>query len=238
MFGESFSSLSEKEKTIFEFISSNTFLVSKMSLKELSLNLDISEYIISKFCKKINLDNFDNLIDILKEFSKNTQEKCENIFTANKNIIESYLHRINEIEITNLSKLILEYRKLRVICPDSSKLIGKYLEQKLSTFDIDVITSPSAKSSLRKIKDINLVLYIAESIDQNEIRLSMDLLSDKTLILLSNTLTKDIHDKSSIFVNIEGNKLVENYNTRCSGNYFIFIDLLVCKIIELINTKF
>lgn len=237
MFSESIHSLSDKEKVIFEFISLNTFLVSEMNLKDLSLYLNVSEYLINKFCKKLNLDNFANLSNVLKEFSKHTQQKCENIFMTTKEIMESYLSRMNEIKISDLSKLILDHGKICIICPESSKIIGKYLEQKLSTFDINITTTSSPKTSLKRIADINLVIYIAESINENEIRECMDLLSNKSLIILSNTMVKDIHDKSFMFVYIEGNKITENYKIRCSGNYFVFIDLLICKIIELINAK-
>lgn len=236
MFNDFYNSLSEKEKYIFDFISANTLLVSKLSIKELSLKLNVTEYSINKFCKKINIDNFDNLNSILKIFSKNYIDSSNYIFKNSLEIFSSFIEKINEIKIQKIADLILKYNSVSILHSESSKIISQYAEQKLKSLNLGISTTSSQKN-LSKNKDIDLIIYISVNSDETSIKNTLKNLNEKITIIISDTILKEAHDKSHVFFYIDNNKIFNNFNISSDSLYFILIDLIISKIIELSNSK-
>lgn len=236
MFNDFSSSLSQKEMYIFEFISSNIFLVSKMSLKELSLKLNVTEYSINKFCKKINVDNFGNLISILKDFSKGSMDSSNYIFKNSIEMFSVFVERFDEIKIEEIANLILKYNSFCILHSDSSKIISQYAEQKFKNLNFKISTSSTPKN-LSKNKNVNLIIYISVDSDELSIKNTLKFLSNKIVITISDKLFKEVHDNSHIFFYIDSNKIFKNFNLTSDCLYFVFLDLLISKIIEASNSK-
>lgn len=236
MFNDFLTSLSDKEINIFNFISSNFISVSKMNIKELSLKLNVTEYSINKFCKKINIDNFDNLTSVLKELSKSSIGTSNHIFKNSIEIFSKFLNNINESQIIEICKLILENKSVSILYSESSKLIAQYLGQNLEYLGIESKTTYSVKQILRQT-NIQLVIYITTSLEESTIENRLKYLNNKTVVVISDTMIKKIHDAVSLFIYIENSKLFKNFNVYSNSLYFIFSDLLISKLIELINNK-
>lgn len=236
MFGDFLNSLSEKEKFIFNFISCNISQVSQMNIKELSLCMNISEYSINKFCKKINLDNFENLISILNECSKTILSNKNKMFNISKDLLNNFVKNINETHVNLISDFLFKYQKVSLLFSESYKIIAQYFEDKLKQLNIKTNITSSLKVN-SKNKDSQLIIYIIDSIDDITLRNSLEKLSNKTIIVLSNTMLKNINNMVSLFVFLPENKLMKTYNLNCSGHFFIFIDLIISRLIELINIK-
>ncbi len=234
MFYDSLSSLSEKEKIIFKFISSNIFSVSKMNIKELSLALDMSEYSINKFSKKLNLDNFSNLQGILSHISEKTINNKNNIFSTTKDIFDLNLKSLKELKIENISKLILSKDEVKIIGKPECKLIIKYLTDLLTPLGINM--SVSSPRRILKNESGKVLLYLTPGMNENELKVSINSSPNDSIILVSELKIKHLYDKVSIYLHLENNKLVKNYNVNIYGSYFMFIDLLASKIIEITNS--
>lgn len=236
MFIESVQSLSSKETYIFDFIASNINLVCSMNIKELSLKLNVTEYSINKFCKKINVDNFENLIEILKELLKNFSEYSNLTFKKSIENILNFTKQINEMQISKICDLILKYKNILILFSDSSKLIAQYMNQNLNSLEIFSKTTSSTKQ-IAKQKDINLIIYISSNSNEKTMTSTLKNIFNKVIITISDTMTKDAHDNSSIFVHLPSSKTLKNFNVNCNGLFFAYIDLIISKIIELMNIK-
>lgn len=236
MFNDFFHSLSDKEINIFNFISSNIIFVCEMNIKELSLKLNVTEYSINKFCKKINVDNFENLTSILKELLKSSSNSSNYIFENSIKTFSDFISKINESKITEICKLILKHKSISILFSDSSKQIANYLNQNLNSLNIDSKITSSPKQ-ISKQKEIDLVIYIPTYLDEKSINTTLKYLSNKIVIIISDTITKEAHDNSSIYVHVENNKLFKNFNVHCNSIYFILLDLIISKLIELNNAK-
>lgn len=236
MFNELLPFLSDKETIIFNFISSNIGSICEMNIKELSLKLNITEYSINKFCKKLNIDNFENLISIIKEISETSSVYSNYIFKNSLEKFSNFISKLNEDKISKICKLILKHKSVLILFCNNSKNIAQYLEQNLTYLNITSKLTSSTKQ-ITKQKDIDLVIYISNNIDEKIINSSLKNMSNKIVITISNTIIKEVHDNSSIFIHIDDNKLFKNFNTNCSSIYFMFLDLIISKLIELINYK-
>ncbi|AID44467.1 hypothetical protein SFBM_0520 [Candidatus Arthromitus sp. SFB-mouse-Japan] len=236
MFGDFFNSLSEKEKFIFNFISCNISHVSQMNIKELSLSLNLSEYSINKFCSKLNLDSYENLISILNECSKAELSNKNNMYNISKDLLNNFIQNLNETHINLISDFLFKYKEVSLLFSESYKIIAQYFEDKLKCLNIKTSITSSLKIN-SKNKDAPLIIYIVDSIRDIALRNSLERLSNKTIIVLSNTMIKNINNSASLFVFLPENKLMKTYNLNCSGNFFIFIDLIISKLIELVNIK-
>ena len=82
-----------------------------------------------------------------------------------------------------------------------------------------------------------LVIYIPTYFDEKSINTTLKYLSNKIVIIISDTITKEAHDNSSIYVHVENNKLFKNFNVHCNSIYFTLLDLIISKLIELNTTK-
>ncbi len=236
MFNDFIHSLSDKEMIIFNFISSNVTSVCDLNIKELSSKLKISEYSINKFCKKLNVDNFENLSSVIKEISRNYSKSSNFLF---RNTLDSYTNSINKLDedkISEISKLIFKYQNILVLFSQSSRLVAKYLLQNLDNLNINCKCTSSSKQ-ISRYKELNLILYLDYQVDGGDIEYVFENFPNKTIIIISDNVTKNIHDNCSIFIHIENQKMFRNFNTNCNGLYFIFCDLIISKIIELSNPK-
>lgn len=236
MFNDFYYSLSEKEVIIFNFISSNIAQICNMSIKELSLKLSITEYSINKFCKKLNVDNYENLTSILKDISKDSLDSSSYIFKNSLDIFSSFVKKINESQIEKMCNLILKYDSVLILFSDSSKLVAQYLNEKLNDLNINARIISSAKQILKQ-KESELIIFIGTCVDENSMKKNIHTLSNKIVITILDKIIKEIHDNSTIFVYIDNNKLYKNFNLYCTSPYFIFCDLVISKLIELCNNK-
>lgn len=236
MFGDFFSSLSEKEKLIFNFISCNISQVSQMHIKELSLSLNLSEYSINKFCNKLNLDSYQNLIAILNECSEKELSNKNNMFNISKDLLNNFIQNLNETHINLISDFIFRYKDVSLLFSESYKIIAQYFEDKLKHLNIKTSITSSLKTN-SKNKDAPLIIYIVDSIREIDLKNSLERLQNKIIIVLSNTMIKNISNSASLFIFLPENKLMKTYNLNCSSNFFIFIDLIISKLIELLNIK-
>ena len=234
MFNDFLPSLSEKENLIFNFISSNFTHVANMDIKELSLKLEVSEYSINKFCKKINVDNFSNLTSILKELSKTSISKSNFLFKNSSEIFLKFLNNINENQIMEICKLILKYKSISILHSNFSKIVADYLEQNFKALNLEVKKFSSARQILKN-KNSQLVIYITDYSEKENTQKNLNHLNNKITIVISETIIKKIHDMSSTFILIENNKHFKTFNIFSNSLYFLFVDLLTSKMIELIN---
>lgn len=237
MFNDSFHSLSQKEILIYNFISLNIESVCEMSIKELSLKLNISEYSINKFCKKINIDNFENLKSILKELNATSINSSNFIFKNSLNLFSNFINRIDENKLINICNLILKDKKVSILFSDTSKIIAKYLEEGLQNINIQTKLTASPRQILKQ-KDYDVVIYISNSIHENTLNLTLEQLSNKSVITICDLISKKAYNNSSIFIHIETNKLFKNFNTNSNSLYFVFFDLIFSKLIELTYNNF
>lgn len=236
MFNDFLPFLSDKETIIFNFISSNIESIYEMSIKELSLKLNVTEYSINKFCKKLNIDNFDNLLSIIKEISESSSVYSNHIFKNSIEKFSNFISKLNESQITKICELILKYKSPLILFCSNSKNIAQYLEQNLNYLNIKSKLTSSTKQ-VAKQRDIDLIIYISNNTDEKIINSTLKSIQNKTIITISNTIIKEAHDNSSIFIYIDDNKLFKNFSTNCNSMYFIFLDLIISKLIELINSK-
>lgn len=236
MFNDFLPFLSDKETIIFNFISSNIGSIYEMSIKELSLKLNVTEYSINKFCKKLNIDNFDNLLSIIKEISESSSIYSNHIFKNSIEKFSNFISKLNESQITKICELILKYKYPLILFCNNSKNIAQYLEQNLNYLNIKSKLTSSTKQ-VAKQKDIDLIIYISNNNDEKIINSTLKSIQNKTIITISNTIIKEAHDNSSIFIYIDDNKLFKNFSTSCNSMYFILLDLIISKLIELINSK-
>lgn len=237
MFNDSFHSLSEKEIVIFNFISLNIHSVCEMNIKELSLKLDISEYSINKFCKKINVDNFENLKSILKELNATSINSSNLIFKDSLNGFSNFINKIDEINLINICNLILKDKNVSILFSDSSKIIAKYLDEGLKNLNIKTKLTSSPKQILKQ-KDCEIVIYISSLTNERTLNSTLEQLSNKSIITICDLVSRKAYDNSSMFVHIETNKLFKNFNTNSNCLYFVFFDLMFSKLIELTYNNF
>ena len=236
MFSDFFHSLSNKEISIFNFISSNIIKVSNMSLEELSLKLNISENSIDKFCKKLNIDNFENLNSVLKEILKNYSESSNFIFKNYINGLSNFINKIDENKISKMCKLILKHRNLILLSIEYLKPISKYASHNLKILDINCKIMSSYKQIYRQ-KDFDLIFYIPSHSDEKNMDLIFKSFSNKIVVIISETVIKNAHDNCSVFIHLENQKTFKNFNVKCTGMYFVLFDLVISKLIELSNSK-
>lgn len=236
MFNDFYYSLSEKEIIIFDFISSNISQICNMTIKEFGVKLNITEYSVNKFCKKINVDNYDNLISILKYISKNSYDSSNYIFKTTMETFFNFLNKIDESQIEKMCNLILDHNNLSVFYLNSSKLIGEYLNENLNNLNIKSKLVPLSRQNINNSTS-ELIILIGTSIEEHLIKKLSGYISEKTVITLLDKVIKEVHDNSTIFINIENNKLYGNFNLHSTSSYFIFCDLLIAKLIQIHNNK-
>lgn len=236
MFNDFSHALSNKELSIFNFISSNIIKVSKMNLKELSLELGVSEYSIDKFCKKLNIDNFENLNSVIREISKNYSESSNFIFKNYLNGFSNFINKIDENKILKISKLILKHKNLILLSQESLKPISNYLSQNLKFLNINPKITSSYKQ-IYKHKDFDLIFFLPSQPDEKNMDLIFKSFSNKIVIMISETLIKNAHDNCSVFIHLENQKIFKNFGVSCTGMYFVLCDLIISKLIELCNSK-
>lgn len=234
MFIDSIHSLSTREMNVFDFILNNLELVSSMSIKELSLKLGITEYSINKFCKKINVDTFENLTEILKEIVKSFSECSNSIFSNSIKDISNFTEKLNTLQLSQIGEIICISKNVVILFSNHSKLIASYLKEGLISLNINVKTTSSLRQ-LSKIKDIDLIIYISIGCSEMELNSPFENFSNKVTITISDRVTKKAHDNSSIFVHIPINKSFKNFNVNCTGLCFTYIDLILSKMIEINN---
>ena len=196
MFNDFFHSLSDKEINIFNFISSNIISVCEMNIKELSLKLNVTEYSINKFCKKINVDNFENLTSILKELLKSSSNSSNYIFENSIKTFSDFISKINESQITEICKLILKHKSISILFSDSSKQIANYLNQNLNSLNIDTY-------ELTRILGILLdnSIEAAQECEKKyiSVRFIMDHRKNRQLVIVENTYKDKTIDTYKIF---------------------------------------
>lgn len=236
MFNDILPFLSDKENIIFDFISSNVVQVCKMNIKELSLKLNVTEYSINKFCKKLNVDNFENLISIIKEISESSSVYSNYIFKNSLDKFSNFISKLDESQILKICDLILNHKSIFILFCNNSKTVAQYLSQNLNSLNIKTKLTSSSKQ-ITKQKDIDLIIYISNNIDEKIITSTLKSITNKIIITISNSIVKEALSSSSIFVHIDDNKLFKNFDTNCNGVYFVFFDLIISKLIELTNYK-
>ena len=176
---------SEKEKQLADYILGNTGDIKNINIKDLAKRVGISESTITRFCKKIDCENFVDLkLKINGALGPNQKEKeTENegfsdIYYFYKDAIERTNASVNKSSIIDLVKAIKIAKKIYIYGVGSSGLSASELMIRLIRmgFNVHSITDSHMmiiNSSI--VSEEDLVIGISISGETNEVYKALEI---------------------------------------------------------------
>lgn len=187
-----YSSFSDKEKGLADYLLSSPSEASKRNIKEIAEKTNISVATITRFCRKVSCQNF---VELKMKLAREThREETEDMDSKIRNqymdVIRDIQSLNNRESITNALKLITNAKRIFIYGLGSSGLAAQELNYRLSRmgFASEAVTDPHLmiiRSTLLKKGD--LLLAFSRSGQTRELITSVNEAKKKDVKLISLT---------------------------------------------------
>lgn len=141
------SSFTKKEIEIYEYIHKNSDQIIRETITSLALSIDVSQPTITRFCKKLGYDGYNEFMLALYSYQKQALTSSDDNTQYEYNAIESYTILLNQLDKTiqkdQLSKIassIINADNVLAIGSHKSNLAAELLRYNLIKFGINCST--------------------------------------------------------------------------------------------------
>lgn len=220
-----YESLTPSEKKIANFIINNTSEILSLSISQLAIKCGTSEASVSRFCRTLNLNNYQALrINLSQELAdeKNSERKrvfyekisdrdtvkqiVDKIFMGNVEAIEATNKILNIENMARAIKVLDKANKIVIFGVGASAIVGLDIQYKFSRIDIPTfmyMDSHMQITTASLMKKGDVALAISNSGKTRDVLDALEIAKKNGAITISITQTGDtpINNLSDIIIN-------------------------------------